>query len=172
MPTKETSLWLISFLASPRCLVSRSQESFNSSAIFAEFSRAERMTWFDFASNIGGITGVTLGISFVSLLEVFYWVFIRFCGNLIKNKEQKMRPHMQKKQNIFVCLTLQICVYHSSKDLFSIPPNIYLLLHFANGTAARDIMIKMKENSQKVPLKENKVIFRAIQYVKDTNKKL
>ena len=86
MPTKETSLWLISFLASPRCLVSRSQESFNSSAIFAEFSRAERMTWFDFASNIGGITGVTLGISFVSLLEVFYWVVIRFCRNLIKNK--------------------------------------------------------------------------------------
>ena len=113
MPTKETSLWLISFLASPRCLVSRSQESFNSSAIFAEFSRAERMTWFDFASNIGGITGVTLGISFVSLLEVFYWVFIRFCGNLIKNKEQKMRPHMQKNKTYlsvfhcrYVCITL------------------------------------------------------------------
>ena len=60
------SIWMIKVLISP----------------VIEFSRAEKMTWFDFVSNIGGITGVTLGISFVSILELFYWLSIRFCKNL------------------------------------------------------------------------------------------
>ena len=57
------------------------------SLFLKEFSRSEKMTWFDFAANMGGITGVTLGISFVSVIELFYWVSIKFCKNLTAYKE-------------------------------------------------------------------------------------
>ena len=42
-----------------------------------EFERSPRMTWLDFISGLGGICGLCLGISFVSLVEIIYWFSVR-----------------------------------------------------------------------------------------------
>ena len=41
------------------------------------------MTIFAFISNIGGLLGLCLGISFVSALEFLYWFCICLCRNVI-----------------------------------------------------------------------------------------
>ena len=46
---------------------------------FPEFERSPKMTWLDFISGFGGICGLCLGISFVSVVEILYWFSIRLC---------------------------------------------------------------------------------------------
>ena len=41
------------------------------------FKRAQRMTWTDYISQIGGLLGLAIGFSFVSLMEIIYWIFGR-----------------------------------------------------------------------------------------------
>merc|ERR1719278_286028 len=38
-----------------------------------EYERLPKMTWLDFISGFGGLCGLCLGISFVSLVEILYW---------------------------------------------------------------------------------------------------
>ena len=45
-----------------------------------EYERTQRMTWSDFLSNIGGLCGLCLGFSFMSGIEIIYWIF-----KIIKN---------------------------------------------------------------------------------------
>ena len=52
-------------------------------AILSEFERAPKMTWLDFISNFGGICGLCLGISFVSVTEFLYWFSIRLCRSIV-----------------------------------------------------------------------------------------
>ena len=49
----------------------------------AEFERSPKMTWLDFISNFGGICGLCLGISFVSVAEFFYWFSIRLLRTFV-----------------------------------------------------------------------------------------
>ena len=53
--------------------------------LFSEFERSPKMTWLDFISGFGGICGLCLGISFVSLVEILYWFSIRLCQNFWSN---------------------------------------------------------------------------------------
>ena len=53
----------------------------NSRVKFAEFERSAKMTWLDFISSLGGICGLCLGISFVSVTEILYWFSLRLCKN-------------------------------------------------------------------------------------------
>ena len=46
---------------------------------FPEFERLPKMTWLDFISGFGGLCGLCLGISFVSLAEILYWFSVRLC---------------------------------------------------------------------------------------------
>ena len=45
----------------------------------SEFERSPKMTWLDFISSFGGICGLCLGISFVSVTEILYWFSLRLC---------------------------------------------------------------------------------------------
>ena len=45
--------------------------------VVPEFERSPKMTWLDFISGFGGICGLCLGISFVSVVEILYWFSIR-----------------------------------------------------------------------------------------------
>ena len=47
--------------------------------VVPEFERSPKMTWLDFISGFGGICGLCLGISFVSVVEILYWFSIRLC---------------------------------------------------------------------------------------------
>ena len=51
----------------------------NQIPIIPEFERSPKMTWLDFISGFGGLCGLCLGISFVSLAEILYWFSIRLC---------------------------------------------------------------------------------------------
>ena len=47
-----------------------------------EYERSQKMTGFEFISNIGGLCGLCLGFSFVSAVEIFYWFAIRLFTSL------------------------------------------------------------------------------------------
>ena len=47
----------------------------------SEFERSKKMTWFDFFSSIGGICGLCLGMSAISIVEFIYWFTVRFGEN-------------------------------------------------------------------------------------------
>ena len=38
-----------------------------------EFYRVPKMTWADFMSQLGGMLGLCMGLSLVSIFEVIYW---------------------------------------------------------------------------------------------------
>ena len=51
--------------------------------VHPEYERAPKMTWLDFISGFGGICGLCLGISFVSVTELVYWFSVRLCRTLV-----------------------------------------------------------------------------------------
>ena len=48
----------------------------------AEYERVQRMTWFEFLSNVGGLCGLCLGFSLVSAIEIVYWFAFRLSRTL------------------------------------------------------------------------------------------
>ena len=58
---------------------------FESTTCF-EFVRNLRKTWTDFISDLGGILGLCMGISFVSAVELLYWLTIRMADNIYVQK--------------------------------------------------------------------------------------
>ena len=78
MPMKRTSPSWTSFLENQLCLVKK-HNSIPIKNCFPEFERSPKMTWLDFISGFGGICGLCLGISFVSVVEILYWFSIRLC---------------------------------------------------------------------------------------------
>ena len=54
---------------------------FQSSTCF-EFVRQPRMTIIDFISSVGGLLGLCMGISFVSAVELLYWLTVKLAKNI------------------------------------------------------------------------------------------
>ena len=77
---KTLPLWTSS-LGSRLYLVSQKLELKIQTRFRPEFERSPKMTWLDFISGFGGICGLCLGISFVSLVEIAYWFTLRLCNN-------------------------------------------------------------------------------------------
>ena len=77
---KTLPLWTSS-LESQLYLVSQILKIRIQSRFRPEFERSPKMTWLDFISGLGGICGLCLGISFVSLVEIAYWFTLRLCNN-------------------------------------------------------------------------------------------
>ena len=48
-----------------------------------QYVKANRWTVFDFLSQIGGSLGLFMGISVISVAEVFYWFVFRFLGKIL-----------------------------------------------------------------------------------------
>ena len=48
-----------------------------------KYVTANRMTIFDFISNIGGSLGLAMGISILSVVELIYWITFRLFSNLL-----------------------------------------------------------------------------------------
>ena len=55
---------------------------FESNTVF-EFERRSRMTAIDFVSQVGGLLGLCMGFSLVSLVELVYWFTIRMARNAV-----------------------------------------------------------------------------------------
>ena len=87
MPTRRTSPLWTSSLENQMYLVSCNPTKTNRKPMMRcfipEFERLPKMTWLDFVSGFGGLCGLCLGISFVSLAEILYWFSIKLCRNLI-----------------------------------------------------------------------------------------
>ena len=81
-PTRRISPLSTSSLENQLYLVSCNPISTNDELFFPEFERLPKMTWLDFISGFGGLCGLCLGISFVSLAEILYWFSIRLCRKL------------------------------------------------------------------------------------------
>jgi hypothetical protein len=62
-----------------------------------EFKRAQRMKLEDYISQMGGLIGLGIGFSFVSAVEIIYWITVRLFYNISSfdkinsKKEQKKR---------------------------------------------------------------------------------
>ena len=48
-----------------------------------EYTREERMTLIQYISQIGGLLGLCLGFSFISGVEIIYWMTIRLLRNVM-----------------------------------------------------------------------------------------
>ena len=56
----------------------------------SEFERSKKMTWFDFFSSIGGICGLCLGMSAISVVEFIYWFTVRLGENFRDWKDRNI----------------------------------------------------------------------------------
>ena len=54
---------------------------FESPTVF-EYLKESRMTLLQFISQMGGLLGLCIGLSFISVIEILYWCVIRFSRNL------------------------------------------------------------------------------------------
>ena len=64
-----------------------------------QFKRFERLTITGYISQIGGLLGLAMGFSFVSAVEIFYWIFVRFPRNISsfnRNASKKVRAKKEK----------------------------------------------------------------------------
>ena len=53
------------------------------------YKRNQRMTEIDFISQMGGLLGLGIGCSFISIIELLYWMTIRFGRNASESKKKK-----------------------------------------------------------------------------------
>ena len=85
MPMKRILLWWTFSLEAQLPLVKiHLLNKYQISPFYSEFERSKRMTWLDFIANLGGLCGLCLGISFVSVVELAYWFIIRLSENCLK----------------------------------------------------------------------------------------
>ena len=75
--TKPTAIgemtgWMMIFMSSQFCL---------------EYRKTENMRFIDLISQLGGLFGLCLGFSFISFIEIFYWISIRLCRNIVNGKD-------------------------------------------------------------------------------------
>nr|XP_014285382.2 pickpocket protein 28-like [Halyomorpha halys] len=66
---------------------------------FIGIKRTVMFGFSDFVANVGGILGLFLGFSILSLLEIIYFVFFRPCTNLRQRKRIKPLPNNMRKLN-------------------------------------------------------------------------
>ena len=52
------------------------------------YKRDQRMTTIDYISQMGGLLGLGIGCSFISIIELFYWMTIRLGRNFSSSKKQ------------------------------------------------------------------------------------
>ncbi len=48
-----------------------------------QFQRSQSMGWVGYMSQMGGLLGLGLGFSFISGMEIMYWLVIKLCRNLV-----------------------------------------------------------------------------------------
>ena len=63
---------------------------FDKSSIL-QYIRQERMTKVDYISQIGGLLGLFMGISFISGIELIYWATFRLARNMDTGKSKKIQ---------------------------------------------------------------------------------
>ena len=63
---------------------------FDKSSIL-QYIRQERMTKVDYISQIGGLLGLFMGISFISGIELIYWATVRLARNMDTGKSKKIQ---------------------------------------------------------------------------------
>ena len=56
-----------------------------------QYIRQERMTKVDYISQIGGLLGLFMGISFISGIELIYWATVRLTRNMDTGKSKKIQ---------------------------------------------------------------------------------
>ncbi|CAD0197339.1 unnamed protein product [Chrysodeixis includens] len=67
---------------------------------FVSMRRSELFGVTDFLANCGGLLGLFLGFSFLSLVEIFYFLTLRLCCTLKKDlEEEKATAVMEKQQD-------------------------------------------------------------------------
>lgn len=57
--------------------------------------------WYDIVSNFGGILGLCLGFSIISMMEVVYFFSLKLYQNLFANRKNLMNIFGQTKTNMF-----------------------------------------------------------------------
>ena len=58
-----------------------------SSQFHLEYRKTENMGFIDLISQLGGLFGLCLGFSFISFIEIFYWISIRLCRNIVHGRD-------------------------------------------------------------------------------------
>ena len=64
--------------------------------IIPKYVTANRMSVFDFLSQIGGSLGLVMGISITSMIELIYWFTFRFLENISKSRKNKSKKKKKR----------------------------------------------------------------------------
>jgi hypothetical protein len=71
---------------------------------FFPYRKFLRFNFFDFLSTVGGLLGLFAGISFLSLIEIFYFFTLRIITNLIRlfklKRNSKVRPFTKEPSQL------------------------------------------------------------------------
>ena len=62
---------------------------FFSRPVSTELVSSPRMTLFDFVASLGGILGLLMGVSFISVIEIAYWFTVKLAEAVLKDKEAR-----------------------------------------------------------------------------------
>ena len=60
------------------------------------FQRNLKMTSIDYISQIGGLLGLAIGFSFVSFMEIIYWIFFRLGMTWAKYDKENSKRYISK----------------------------------------------------------------------------
>ena len=74
---------------------------FDKSSIL-QFTRQESMTEIGFISQLGGLLGLFIGFSFISAIEIIYWLTIRLGKNLKKEGSEDNMDHSATKRDSWI----------------------------------------------------------------------
>ena len=99
-----------------------------------EFERLPKMTWLDFVSGFGGLCGLCLGISFVSLVEILYWFSIRLCKNFQIYSEQILQIYFELGLKC-VSVILSVIVSKNDDIVIVLPLQLVLSAHWIKMAA-------------------------------------
>ena len=64
-----------------------------------KFQRNLRMTWIDYISQIGGLLGLAMGFSFVSFMEIIYWLFFRLGITWATYDQENSKRYLSKNKS-------------------------------------------------------------------------
>ena len=64
-----------------------------------KFQRNLRMTWTDYISQIGGLLGLAMGFSFVSFMEIIYWILFRLGITWATYNQENSKRYISKNKS-------------------------------------------------------------------------
>ena len=69
--------------------------------VTSEFLSLPRMTFFDYVSSVGGLLGLFMGFSIISLVEILYWITVGIGEHVHRERQLRKKSGVQTDGPLF-----------------------------------------------------------------------